>query len=435
MIFEKNAQAADQRRWVQGDIFGLDIPADPETLVAEGLDFLTRALQATGSLAADNRVTRIIDAQAFYGGGTGKKLLLKLDYAQPAPSLPQQYFIKFSRNFENELWDRARFMMISEAHFAVLSRDPAFPVAVPQCLFADVEAQSCTGLIINECITYGRNGVEPLYLKCRDYELPDPIAHYAAILKGLARLSGAHRAGRLSAEFDRRFPYDPKQSAAIFAIRTPVEKLVQRAERMFEFIARHPQLFPDNVRDPAFQAQFIADLLDVAAREGRVRELLYGNPDRIAIAHWNANIDNCWFWRDAHGELQCGFMDWANVGPICLAQSVSGALSGAEPWVWKDHLDPLLSVYIDELARCGGPRLDLDELRLHNLLIVAMSGVAYSMAAPLALERDIADLDAVQSHRDPCFLEHENARIQLHMMTKMLDVWESRRLGDVVRAL
>ena len=89
-------------------------------------------------------------------------------------------------------------MMISEANFAVLSRSPNFPVTVPACLFADVDAKSGTGLIITECITYGRNGVEPLYPKCMDYLVPEPVEHYKAILKGLAKLSGAHRSGGLS---------------------------------------------------------------------------------------------------------------------------------------------------------------------------------------------------------------------------------------------
>jgi hypothetical protein len=74
-------------------------------------------------------------------------------------------------------------------------------------------------------------------------------------------------------------------------------------------------------------------------------------------------------------------------------------------------------------------------LRLHNLLIVAVSGVAYSMGAPIAIERDIEDIDAIESHQDDCFREHENARIQLDMMTKMLNVWQTRKLGDVVRKL
>ncbi len=436
MIFEKNQQgAALDKRWVTGEIFGLEIPADAGTLLSGGADFLTRAFHASGALAADNRVSRIVEAEEFVRGGTGKKLLLTVAYEFPAPALPQQLFIKFSRNFDNELWDRARFMMISEANFAVLSRSPDFPVAVPVCLFADVEPPSGTGLIITECIPYGRNGVEPLYLKCMDYTVPQPVEHYKAILKGLAKLSGAHRGGRLSPDVERKFAFDRKQASAVFAIRTPEEKLMQRAHRMFDFIGRYPKLFPQNVRGAEFREQFLRDIPDLVAAEGRIREVLYGNPGFIAFAHWNANIDNCWFWRDAGGTLQCGFVDWANAGQISVAQSVSGAISGAEPFIWNEHLDELLAVYIEEFAAQGGPRLSLDELRLHNLLIVAVSGVAYSMGAPVAIERDIEDIDAVESYRDDCFRQHENARIQLHMMTKMLNVWQTRKLGDVIRGL
>jgi hypothetical protein len=423
------------KRWVAGEIFGLEIPADAAALVAGGTEFLTQAFHASGALATNNRVCRIAETEEFFGGGTGKKLLLSLAYELPAPALPERLFIKFSRNFDNELWDRARFTMISEANFAVLSRSPDFPVTVPVCLFADVEPQSGTGLIITERITYGCNGVELLYPKCMDYTVPEPVEHYKAILKGLARLAGAHRGGRLSPGFDRKFPYSRERASAVFAIGVQEEKLIQRANRMFDFIERYPKLFPENIRAPGLRQQFIGDIPDVVAANERIGEVLYGNPEFIAFAHWNANIDNCWFWRDAKGTLQCGFMDWANVGQISVAQSVSGAISGAEPLIWNEHLDELLTVFIEEYAAQGGPRLRLDEMRLHILLIVAVSGVAHSMGAPIALGRDIREIDAVESYQDDCFREHENARIQLHMMTKMLNVWQTRRLGDVVRKL
>src|SRR3546814_3847885 len=97
--------------------------------------------------------------------------------------------------------------------------------------------------------------------------------------------------------------------------------------------------------------------------------------------------------------MQAGFLDWDNAGQISVAQSVSGAISGAEPFVWNEHLDELLNVYVDEYAAQGGPRLNLDEMRLHNLLIVAASGIGYAMGAAIAIERDIADIDAIDSYR------------------------------------
>jgi hypothetical protein len=361
-------------------------------------------------------------------------------YKTPEPSLPEQLFIKFSRNFDDELWDRARFMMISEVTFAVLSRSPDFPVPVPATLFADVDPESGTGFVISECLTYGSNGVEPLYLKCMDYEVPDQghpvpdqVGHYKAIVKGLATLSGAHRAGRLSPDFDREFPYDREQALASSATGVPEAKVVERATRMFDFVARYPKLFPPNVRTSEFREQFMRDIPDAVAAGAKIRELVHGNPDFIAFSHWNANIDNCWFEAGPDGSLICGFLDWANAGQLSVAQSITGSISGAEPLVWDEHLDELLSVFITEYAAQGGPLLDLDELRLHALLMTA-SGLAWSMGAPIAVERAFAHIDDLESHQDSRFRYHENARIQLHMMTRLLNLWQTRKLGDVVRA-
>lgn len=433
--------AADTRRWVTGKFFGLEIPAEIEGLLSSGPDFLTQAFRAFGALAADNSVRAIIGSKEFVGGGSGKKFLLSVEYEVPAADLPEQLFIKFSRNFDNELWDRARFMMVSEVNVAVLSRGPEFPVPVPLTLFADVDPESCTGLVISECITFGRNGVEPLYLKCMDYEVPDEdravpdqVGHYKAIVRGLAALSGTHRSGRLSPDFDREFPYDREQASVSSGMDVPEAKVIERATRMFDFVERYPKLFPANVRTAELREQFMADIPDAVAALPRIRELLHGNPDFIAFSHWNANIDNCWFEREADDSLKCGFLDWANAGQLSVAQSITGAISGAEPLVWDEHLDELLGAFIDEYAAQGGPQLDLDELRLH-VLLMTVSGLAWSMGAPLAVERAFADIDDLVGHQDGRFRYHENARIQLHMMTRMLNVWQRRKLGDVIRAL
>jgi hypothetical protein len=301
-------------------------------------------------------------------------------------------------------------------------------------LFADVDPESHTGLIVSECIPYGRNGVEPHYPKCMDYAVPDQMGHYAAILRGLARLSGAHRAGRLSPDVDRKFPYDRERASTSFTVQVPEAKILQWAGRLFEFIDRYPQLFPDNVRTAEFRTQFLADIPDVLAAGDRIRKVLHGNPDFIAFAHWNANIDNCFFRPGPEGRLQAGFLDWANAGQLSVAQSITGALNGAEAFVWDDHLDELLTVFIEEYAAHGGPQLDLDEVRLHVLLIAA-SGVARYMGAPIALAREIGDVGALESYRDSRLVEHENARIQLHVTSGMLNLWQTRKLGDVVRAL
>lgn len=421
--------------WARGELFGLDIPADAEALLSAGVVFLTRAFHASGALSANNSVSHILHSEEFFGGGTGSKLLVTVAYASPEPELPDTLFIKFSRNFHEELRDRARFMMISEAKFAVLSRSPDFPVTVPKCLFADVESESATGLIITERIAFGENGLEALYPKCMDYIVPQPLEHYKTIITALATLSGTHKAGGLSPDFDAHFPYNPEQASAAFSIHSPEEKIFQRADRMCDFINQYPQLFPANIRAKEFHQQFMRDIPDVIAAQHRIKALLTGNADFIALCHWNANIDNCWFWRDADGALQCGLMDWAMVGQMSVAQSIQGVISGAESSLWDKHLDDILQLFVTVYAAHGGPQLDAEEVKRHILLQLAVAGLSFFMGAPVAIGREIPELDAVKSYRDECFQKHENARIQLHMMTKMLNVWQTRNLGEIVRQL
>jgi hypothetical protein len=422
-----------ETHWVEGEQYGLRIPADLHTLLEGGPELLTEAFRASGALAEDNEVTGIVGAEEFEAGGTGKKAIVAVTYASPGPGLHEELFIKFSRNFDNELWDRARFLMLSEVSVAQVASQPGFPVPVPAVMFADVDPESMTGLIITERIPFGRDGIEPHHPKCLDHTIEDPVEHYAAILRGLAKLSGTHRAGELP-EVDVRFPFDRDRAAPWFGRALDVETLTRRAVRMFDFVERYPQLFPANVREPGLQEEYLRDLPDVVTARDAITARLLDNPDFIAFAHWNANIDNCWFEREPDGTLRAGFLDWANAGQLSVAQSICGAISGAEPPVWDDHLDELLEVYIEEYDAHGGPRLDLAELRLHVLLVIA-TGVAHATGAAMALPREIQDLDALVDHRDPMFLKHENARIQLHMTTQMLNLWQTRHLGDLVRGL
>jgi hypothetical protein len=423
-----------RERWVTGDNFGLPVPADAEALLAGGPGFLTTAFRAAGSLDPGNSVAAITRSAEFLEGGAGKKLLLTVAYERPGPALPEQLFVKFSRNFDDELRDSARGMMTSEANFALLSRGPDFPVKVPRCLFADVEAASATGLLVTETIPYGRDGVEPFHPKCMDYLLPDPAEHYRAIMRDLGRLSGAHRAGLLAPQFDTLFPYDRKQASAAYGVHAPEAKLVQWANRMLDFVQRYPNLFPERVRDPALREPFLRYVADVARASSRIREILSGNQDLVAFAHWNANIDNCWFERDAQGALHCGFIDWANAGPISLAQAVTGVISAADPHIWAEHLDELLEAFTDAFAAQGAPRPDPDELRLHVLLMAATS-VGTSMAAPVAIAREIDDIDAITGPRDDAFRHRYNARVLLHMMTNLLENWQALALSDLIRHL
>jgi hypothetical protein len=196
----------ENHRWVTGDQFGLAFPADPAGLRSGGTRFLTDAFRAAGLLGGDNNVTRITEFHEVAGGSTGRKVALAVEYGKAAAGLHTSLFVKFSRDLDNPLRDRGKTQMEPEVRFASLSRVPGFPIAVPQVQFGDYHRRSGTGILITERIRYGDRGIERHYHKCLDYEMPEPLDHYRALLTALARLAGTHRSGRLPAGLNSHFP-------------------------------------------------------------------------------------------------------------------------------------------------------------------------------------------------------------------------------------
>jgi hypothetical protein len=419
--------------WVEGDMLGMKLPAHAAALEDGGADWLTAAFRASGALPADNAVSAITRAVELSGGGTGSKLRLSVDYAWPDGSLPTDLFVKFSRNFNDAIRDNARHHLASEVRIGALSSLPAFPVAVPKCMFADYHEATGTGILITETIGYGQDGLEPHRGKCMDHRLPDALTHYQALIRAIARLSGTHKAGRLGETAERYFPLDMERLLENDTNPYTPERLTNRAKRMVQFIGDYPQLFPDNLRSD----EFLAELVDVAPRflihEPAIKTFLHARPAFIALCHWNANIDNGWYWRDADGAFHCGLMDWGLAGQMHVAMTLWGCLSGAEIELWDDHLGDLLALFAQEFAAAGGPAIDPTELDLHLELYVMMMGLAWLMDAPPRIKLEIPDPSLAKSRHDLLFDNHENARVQLKMMINFLNLWQTRDLGRHIR--
>ncbi len=412
-----------QEHWVEGDALALPIPANAEALRAGGAEWLTSAFHAMGSLTPENCVTAITRCDSFEAGGTGTKALLSLSYARPEEGLPADLFVKFSRNFANSEMDRAKFHMGPEIRFAALSRTPGFPVAVPRCLFADYAEASGTGLLITERIGFGQNGIERQYGKCLDHLLPQPLEHYRALIRTLARLAGSHMGGRLPATVADEFAFDLGKALAADRLTCTGQQRVNRVARYAEFAAEHPQLLPEAIRSEAFIARFGEGFALFQAQQDAIKRYLHAQGDLIALCHWNANSDNAWYWRDAGGELQCGLLDWGSVGQMHVAMTLWGCLSSAEQWLWQGHLDELLALFVAEYAAAGGPALDPAELRQHLLLYAAMMGLCWLLDAPPRIRREVPALADATGPLDPLILASETARVQLQMMTNFLMLW------------
>ncbi len=422
-------------RWVTGDQFGLPFPADAGALRDGGTRFLTDAFRATGVLDPDNAVAGITGFREIAGGSTGRKVMLSVEYDKSAPGLHTELFVKFSRDYDNPIRDRGKTQMEPEVRFASLSRVPGFPIAVPTVLFGDYDPPTGTGILLTERIPFGSNGIERQYHKCLDYEMPDQLEHYRALLTAVARLAGTHRAGRLPAELIAHFP--PDAQAADVGNRAPLrpEALDRRLIQIADFAEAHPGLLPANIAAAGFLSRLRADAPRVAAHDGFVARQLAADTDFVALCHWNANVDNAWFWRDSDdsGGLHCGLMDWGCVSQMNMGMALWGAMSGAETSLWDRHLDELLQVFVIEVRRCGGPALDPDRLRRHTLLYAATMGVAWLLDVPALVRKRFGD-SIPRDRTDPRIKEDESVRAPLQMFSNLLSLWERHRVGDLLDA-
>jgi hypothetical protein len=126
------------------------------------------------------------------------------------------------------------------------------------------------------------------------------------LLKAVARLAGTHKSGRLADDAAQQFPFDANHASARDRIRYTERQLLNRVSRFAEFAAKFPQLLPKNITSPDFLSQLAEEVPRFLEHELAIKEFLHSKPEFIALCHWNANVDNAWFWRNARGELECG---------------------------------------------------------------------------------------------------------------------------------
>jgi hypothetical protein len=415
--------------FVLGDATGVLLPTHSEALREAGATFLTQAFRAFGSLPADNAVTCITAIEPCHAGNSGQKLFLSVEYAKPDPTLHTDLFVKLSRDFADAFRDRRKYELEAEVRLAALSRLPAFPVHVAKPYFADFNHESGGGILITQRIAFGQGGLEPLRAKCMDHTLPNALEHYRATITALARLAAAQDSGQLSPDLERLFPFDAEAAAADLPIPWNAMQMRDKVARIGALVAGSPQLFPAAVTAPGFIARLERDTLNFLQREAEVRRFLHADPRFIALTHWNTNIDNAWFWRDAAGVLQCGLLDWGMVRQMNLGYGLWGGLSAADGRMLEAHLDDLLALFARELAAHGGPELPLDLLALHFDLSVAMLGLALMIDLPALIEMRLPEAVDADNPHDPLLRRDSVVHGFLHVATNFLNLWARRDFG------
>ncbi len=172
-------------------------------------------------------------------------------------------------------------------------------------------------------------------------------------------------------------------------------------------------------------------MVRVAERRDAIRHELMSTPEHVALCHWNANVDNAWFWRES-GALRCGLMDWGCVARMNVAMALWGALSAASTDLWSHHVDALLVHFMDEFSAAGAAALDPRRLERQLVLYACLMGITWLLDAPAYIERQVPQLASVESRLDPRLRDNETARVQLQMLTNVLGLFARH---DITRLL
>ena len=157
--------------------------------------------------------------------------------------------------------------------------------------------------------------------------------------------------------------------------------------------------------------------------------------DYIALCHWNANVDNAWFWRDDDNDLRCGLMDWGCVSQMNIAMAIWGAMSGAETDMWDRHLDELLALVCTEVRAVRWPEARCGDACGSGDVVRGLDGRHVAARLPAMLRARISDLGPTTSRTDPRIKDDESIRAPLQMFVNFLNLWESRDFGNVLAEL
>lgn len=76
--------------------------------------------------------------------------------------------------------------------------------------------------------------------------------------------------------------------------------------------------------------------------------------------------------------------------------------------------------------------MDVAKLKIHLLLYLALMGLAWLMDAPALIEKAVPDLSSIGNRFDERFISSEMARVQLQMMTNVLNLWQTQDFGALL---
>ena len=415
----------------KGEETGIDFPTTIESFRKVGVDFLTQAFQAVGSLPADDRVTAITRADEFVGGGMGRKLLLDLEYANGA-GLAKQLFVKFPLDYGHPQREAFTWPMRAEVRLYLLARSAKLPVAIPTAYFADFNSDALCGILITERVAYGEGNVLPVIDKCQDYLLDDQFERYWVVTIANAALAGEHKAGKLGPTIAEKFPFPGPHQVPGERFPYTQEDIDTRVAKLREYASRAPHLLPKNFASSEFLDRFAFETKLVLQHQELIYNYLNTATDFIALCHWNINIDNAWFWRDEAGKLHVGFLDWGSAQQMNIARGFWGMVCAAELDLLDAHRQELMQAFVDSYHAAGGPAITVEKFELMYRLAISVDAFLWMINAPSIVETHLPNFPEMADRFDTRLQTTFLARAQQHILTVMLNEFSNANVEDAI---
>jgi len=123
------------------------------------------------------------------------------------------------------------------------------------------------------------------------------------------------------------------------------------------------------VRSGAFLDKLEGVMGQVQGAAPMIESFVYSNPLYVGFGHQNGNTDNAYFYRDTHGVLECGILDWGSTGHMSYAHEFMGSFGSALGEMMAEYEERLMQCFADAHNATGAPEIDAAELTLHLRLV------------------------------------------------------------------
>mmetsp|Transcript_6958 Transcript_6958/g.19663 ORF Transcript_6958/g.19663 Transcript_6958/m.19663 type:complete len:657 (+) Transcript_6958:66-2036(+) len=453
----------NHERRAPGMIYGLEFPWTAALLEDFGPAWLTSAFRAAGTLHEKNRVTSVTIEQRIKidAGNNAGKFLFDVTYESPSPDLDTQLFAKvpFAMTPETKM-DRISSsvykqpMDMQEINTYRLL-EASFPMKTPKYYYGDISNETSNFILITARIPYAEMGeevvgkrklapgeVEGPYDKCKDaLQLRGPPEdYYMLLMVTAARIAGLHKRGKMCSQEVLRaslrgLPADPNNpqawgvnpSAATNEAPSTMKGRLQQAIRFFSETAS--VVFPEYVKTDAFKDKFFDNMMTWSAYAAEIQYWLHHDLDYVSLGHNNLNADNAYFWRDEHGKLDCGVIDWGGFGEGPLGHKMWWTFNCADFEQFQRCLPNYIDVFIATYREAGGPQLDGEIFRDH-VILSTFGNVSFMVrAVPDCMKMCPAkEWATIQDRHDPRIAGNINGkstlRTTLHVLNNGLRVLE-----------